>query len=382
MPVPTPPHGPPPFSWFPVLGAIGDAGRLRSLLLAVAGLLLTFAGWSALDAVSGGEREGLPPTALSPLPTIERFDGPDPIRIALYRSALTILAPLRVVAGPIVGMLAIDSDLSRFVRSLLMALWGLLVWGLFGGAIGRSTIERLDPIRERSGVRTTVRFVGRRLGAILAAPVGLLVLVGLLATPAAMVGLLSRLGVPGSDLVFGVGLGPILLLAIPAAVVVVFLVIGWPLMVLTVAIEGEDAFDAVGRSFNYLTRRAGTFAGSVLLAWLGGAIGLLLASQFARLVLHLAGWGMAISAGGSQIAPEFSWSSSGRLTAESLTPGVWLPVVGFLLLSWSFSYFWSAFARIYVLLRFEVDGTSWPDLSRPEDDLEPFAPDPPTTDPS
>jgi hypothetical protein len=354
-------------TWRFLLGAIGEAGRPRVLVLASVGLLLTIAGWGAIDAAIGAGGPGLRDRSLSPRPGIERFDGTGPAWLALYRAAATIADPVRVVAGPISGVLAIGAPGRDVLRDLLAAAWGLGVWGVVGGSIGRMGLDRLDPRAEGSGALTTIGSLLRRLGALLGAPLGLAVLVGVLAVPSAAVGLLDRLGVPGIDPM----VGPLLLLAVPMAFAVVLLLAGWPLMVMTVAIEGEDAFDAIGRAFGYLSRRPSLFVGSVVLAWAGGAVGLLLASQFARLVLHLAGWGLAIGGGSDDGA---RWSGDGPMWEA------WGPAVGFLLHAWAFGFGWSAFSRIYAVLRSEVDGTPRHDLARPGDDAEPFAPDPPGGD--
>jgi hypothetical protein len=187
---------------------------------------------------------------------------------------------------------------------------------------------------------------------------------------------LAAIGSPGADAAAGLLLGVPLLLAVPSALLLIGLALGWPLMVATVAAEGEDAFDAVGRSFSYLSRRPGTFAGAAALLWAAGAVGLILASQFARLAIHLAGWGLAIGGPAARIAPAFSWSGPGATDWPPMM-GAWMAAVGLLLHAWAFAYFWSASARLYLLLRAEVDGTPWHDLYAPEEDGEPFAPDPP-----
>ncbi len=46
----------------------------------------------------------------------------------------------------------------------------------------------------------------------------------------------------------------------------------------------------------------------------------------------------------------------------------WLLVVWLLAYGWVYSYFWSAAAQIYLLLRQDVDGTPWDDIHLPERD--------------
>ena len=60
-------------------------------------------------------------------------------------------------------------------------------------------------------------------------------------------------------------------------------------------------------------------------------------------------------------------------------------MVGLIPHAWVYSYFWTATALIYLLLRHDVDGTAWNDLDRPEHADDTFAPEPepaPVKDPA
>ncbi|WP_152051434.1 hypothetical protein [Tautonia marina] len=371
-----------PSSWRFLLGAIGAAGSFRALVLAIVGLQLTVVGWGAIDGMSRNELGTIRRAMLGPRPEIERFEGRDAVQVALARSARTILDPIRVVSGPVGSLLAIDPGRTGPGRSIGAALWGLVVWGVIGGAIGRLAVGRLNPVGEPVGVWSAVRFMGRRLRSVLAAPLGVMVVVGLLAIPAVLIGLMIALGGAGAEAIGSRLLVVPLLLAIPSALLVILLLVGWPLMVLTVAVEGEDGFEAVSRTVSYLRQRAGVFVGSIVLSGAAGAVGLVLVSQLARLVVHLAGWGLAIGGPSDRIAPGFAWSGSGLGSWPAGWNG-WRAGIGLVLHGWAFSFVWSAMARIYVVLRQDVDGTPWPDLYRPEaEDAEPFAPEPTNPAPS
>ncbi|WP_169975913.1 hypothetical protein [Tautonia rosea] len=361
--------------WRFLLGGIGAAGSIRALVLAIVGLQLTMVGWAAIDGMSRDDVGTIRRTMLGPRPEIERFKGQNAVQEALARSALTIVDPVRVVSGPVGGLLAIDRGGIGPGRLSLAAIWALGVWGVIGGAIGRLAVRHLDPVGEEIGVWSAVRFMGTRLRSVLAAPLGVLVVVGLLAIPSAVLGLIGSLGGAGAEAIVNGGLLVSLALAIPSAVLVIVLMIGWPLMVLTVAVEGEDGFEALSRTVSYLRQRPGVFLGSLAISGTAGALGLILVSQLARLVVHLAGWGLAIGGPSDPIGPGFAWSGAGEGLWPSRLEG-WLAGIGLVLHGWAFGYVWSAFARIYVVLRHEVDGTPWPDLYRPEEDAEPFAPEP------
>ena len=80
------------------------------------------------------------------------------------------------------------------------------------------------------------------------------------------------------------------------ALILAGLALGWPLMIATVAAEGEDAPDALSRSYSYVNQRLARYAVHAAIAWAIGMAGLPAAILFARLVLGLAGWGVGLGA--------------------------------------------------------------------------------------
>jgi hypothetical protein len=146
------------------------------------------------------------------------------------------------------------------------------------------------------------------------------------------------------------------------ALILIGLALGWPLMHATVAAEGEDAPDDLSRSYSYVNQRLARYAAHLLASGLIGVIGLALVSAFAGVVVALADWGVGL--GGSSI-----------LDPTSRAGLFWRGVVGLVVHAWAYSYFWSASSIIYLILRRDVDGTTWHDVYLPEDDAETFAGD-------
>jgi hypothetical protein len=302
----------------------------------------------------------------------------------LWWSASRAADPWLVIVEPMRGLLVLDRGNAEFARSLLTLLWAVLVWGLIGGTIARMAVVGASGEVDGVGVGTTLRYVSRRIGALIAAPLGPLVALGLLAIPGAVLGWIGR---SESDLVAGLVSGMTivpLLLAIPSAILLVGVVISWPLMVLTVAIEGEDGFEALSRAFSYVRRRAGHYVLAVLGCWGLGTVGVMLAGLLAGLIIDLTSWALAMGGVDEQVATAFHReeplpTSFGDLPlpVPDAIRSVFLRSVGLVAYAWAFSFFWSAFARIYLLLRLEVDGTPWHDLSDSDEQDEPFAPDPP-----
>src|SRR6185437_11793011 len=96
-----------------------------------------------------------------------------------------------------------------------------------------------------------------------------------------------------------------------------------------------------------------------------GSIGLFVVIVFARVVLALADWGVAL--GAPESIPSNELAASGHL--------FWTSFVGWLVHAWIYSYFWSAASIIYLILRRDVDGTAWHDVYLPEHGAETFAGD-------
>ncbi|QDV34315.1 hypothetical protein [Tautonia plasticadhaerens] len=403
-PSPAPPDGGPSPAWLRLSGALAAASAPKSLAMAVVGVVLTRLGTWASRVIFPGEQTGVG-LGWRLAPGISEGQGWG----AGLGSASSIAAdPWFVLLDPLRGLFAIGRGNAVFARSLVELAWVVLVWGLVGGAIARmAAVGAAAPGGEGLGIGSALRFVGRRVASLVTAPLGPLALVAGLAIPGAVLGLIGRWG---SELSGGIAsalaIVPILL-AVPSAMLVLGVAFTWPLMVLTVAVEGEDGFEALGRAFSYARRRAGHYALAVLGSWGLGTVGVLLVGLFAGLVVHLASWAFAlggedrwVEAGFRSRSPAIGVPDPDRLRAISraldsrgnapppsfddlprLRPdtflGVWIRCVGLVAYAWAFSFFWSAFARIYLLLRREVDGTPWEDLYDPVEDAEPFAPDPP-----
>jgi len=109
-----------------------------------------------------------------------------------------------------------------------------------------------------------------------------------------------------------------------------------------VAAEGEDSIDALTRAFGCVNRRPVQFVALVVLVWLVGSIGLAVVDRVAAAALHLAVWGASFAA-----------------PALDGPPALWLAIVAFLVQAWTYAYFWSAAALVYLTLRRDIDGAPW-----------------------
>ena len=425
-PLPLAPAPPRPSIWAVMAPCLGIATDPRKLALAAAGLVALWAGWSAIGLVFGsGPRfwsPTEPPAAVAdllapqqgpepPSPEIEvpratvtpfwpsngppnlpvEAPGEDPTfrlsRIDFSRTNPTTAAdllsdlgrrtsePPRTLMAPFMALFATPGSTGGFLHALLAAAWGVAVWGLVGGAIVRIAVVQLAT-GENVGALAALRFALGKAGALMGAPLSPLLGVTLLALPCAILGLLLY-QIPGS---FGTTIAGALafvplLIGVPLALLVLGLAAGWPLMVATVAAESEDGFDSLSRSYAYASQRPAQYAWSLAVAWALGIAGALAVALFAHLVIHLAEWSLAFGAPDARLHALFSGSPSGTPAALH---AFWIGAVSLAARGWSYAFFWTAIAQIYLLLRRDVDGTPRHAIYQPAPEAATLVPDLPT----
>lgn len=346
------------FPWLRLFRGIGMALDFRKWALATMGLVLFAAGWGLLDRVFPG--------ATGPvLPPPESASGVPAPRDMIARAAAQVAAPLLRPAGPMIGLFHPGETAWRAPHALLAVLWTLLVWGIFGGAIARLAMIEIGTGR-RSDPISALRFSGRKLTCLIAAPLVPLIGVIVLSLVLAGIGLIYRVPAGFGAAVAGV-LGFIaLFLGLVMLWKLVWLGAGWPLMVAAVAAEAEDTFDALSRSHSYVFHRPWHFAFHAALAWSIGVVGFVLVGFAARCVLDLTAAGLAIGAPRDVIAAYFRPDAEPAGSFAAQAHRVWVLLVGLLIQSWAYSYFWSAAARIYLLMRHAVDGTPSDEIAQTE----------------
>lgn len=391
-----------------LLGALKPARELPKLLLAAVALLITVAGWRGLGFVFSGD----PQTAL----VIEQLGvapwGDETRRAAeaapvdgwLYQ--VTDSLGLPGLLGPrdvawLTKNPVLDAwvFLSRPVRQLFdgnlnvssvallatCAIWTMVVWGLFGGAICRIAAVQLTR-RQRVGIVAALKFSAGRWTAYVWATVLPLFLVAAVVGGVSLVSWLARgdVGLAGLAVFWPLALAG----GFVAAVVMLGLLFGWPLLWSAVGAERADAFDAIGRMYAYVYQRPLHYLVYTLCAALYGILGWLLVAGFAAAAVYLTIWAASWAAGAQRMAelaadvpPEaimIAWplpvanattnaNPAANTAAEVAAPvstarrfGVraltfWVAGVKLLALGFGFSYFWTASTAIYLLMRLATD---------------------------
>ncbi len=333
----------------------------RKLLLGAIGIGLMGLGWFAIDSMFAGNafaESVFPKTGLG---------GPgSPYRATESVSTVPsrITMPVRVLGAPWLRVFSEDASWTEFAHAGLAGVWGVMVWGIIGGAIARIAVVEAGTT-DRASFLTALKFAFKRSYALIGSPLAPLLIVGFLAVPGILVGAISRLGELGETISGVLGFLPILA-AVPLTILLLALAITWPLMHLTVVAEGEDIFDAISRSFSYISQRTGRYAVLVGVASLLGMVGELLLLLVAYLVMNLAAWTVSLSAPHDRVA--IALGANGPILA------LWTKIIDIVVLSWSYSYLWSASALIYLILRREVDGVPTHDVYFPSHEADTFAP--------
>ena len=179
----------------------------------------------------------------------------------------------------------------------------------------------------------------------------------LAAIPVLVLGFIMRANV---GLLLGGFLWPLALVAgVFMALLLLGVLFGWPLMWATISAEGTDSFDALSRTYAYLFQRPLHYLFYMVVAGFLGWLGWLLVQNFAAGVVWMGYWAAGWGSGNDQIQsilgsgePLGGVGYAGAVLVRFFAGCVKLLAVGYL-----FSYFWTAAAAIYFLLRRDVDAT-------------------------
>ncbi|MDB5349168.1 MAG: hypothetical protein JWN86_415 [Planctomycetota bacterium] len=352
-----------------LLRGVGIALDARKMILAAVGLALLGAGWELLNWLFN--RNGTLVVGVDPEGVSDRMLG---LPLSPESLAWAVAEPFRVLTAPFVGAFSTAPGVRSFVHAILAAVWAVAVWGILGGAIARIAAVQ-QATGDRIGIVRAVRFALSRALGLVGAPLAPMIGIGFFAALCAPIGLLYRIPGPIGATVAGALAVLPLLAGLMMSLLLVGVAAGWPLMIATVAVEAEDAFDALSRAYSYVYSRPSRYAAYVLISWAAGVIGLLVVMFFAWLVVHLAQWGLSFGGPSNRIGglffggPKIDGSTPARVHAA------WLTVVRLLTHGWIYSYFFTSATLIFVLLRHEVDGAAFHDLGGTGAEDLPFAPE-------
>ena len=272
------------------------------------------------------------------------------------------------LARPFQYLFSTQLSLREFLYFLVGCLWTITVWSFVGVAIARVCVLHLarnEPVPLDDAFEFAMDKFTTTAGAI-----GIpLLAVGALCIPGFLLGLLMGFDV-GAALV---SILWVVALAIGGAIALLLLglLFGWPLMVASVAAEGQNSFDAMTRSYAYTFQRPVHYAMYMLIAIVFGGFCWLLVMQLATAVTQLGWWatswganiadanrladlqglGANVDADGNAIA------RSGAFNFATFMIQFWNQALMTLAASFMYALFWCLATAVYLLLRKDVDET-------------------------
>lgn len=397
------------FPWLLLARCFRIAIQVRLLALGGVGLFLTLLGWIAIGQVFSGnprvEREvGQydecpwlaaterfpwtgnqwvdPDRSLQPdtgmLPRLHNSDWETVAgwRGPFWRTWEPLWSTWEFLGRPFQRIYLGQASPAELAFYLLCGLWTILVWGFFGGAMTRAAAYQLTT-EERLGTGAALRFAAKQWRSYFAGPIIPLLGLFFVGLGVSVLGLL--LSFDASVIVAGI-LWPLALIGgVLLALLFFGLFLGWPLLWGSVSSDGPDSFEAIGRAYNYTYQRPLHYLFYATVAALLGAIGWAAVQAFFTVLLGLTNWAAAWWVGQER----FTSVVFGPLDLQSargigaVVLRFWIECVKLLAVGYLFSYFWSATAGIYLLMRRQVDAVELDEVFLEDESQEPPMPLPP-----
>lgn len=329
--------------WYPISRAVQPAIRMSSLLTSVLAVLLLQSGLSQGVKLFGPSRE---------------LEG------LFTQLAKFNLSDLRTQAAYFfVPSLGGVDDIAFLTFAIL---WIALIASLFGGVLARRAAVELGQRTMAPWIRSMQLVGSRAISYLWAAGMHIVGAVALVA-PIALLGWFARLGaIPA--VISGILLIAVCLpLIFALGRILMSLIFCYPLSVCAISVEKKaDAFEGFSRSNAYLFQRPVLTVVCVALLYAFGLIGAFLINWTVQL-----GWGL--------IQQTFSATSGHAYPAVDTYLGAGDWIAENLVFAFGFSYFWSASAGLYLVLRKCVDNTDLDEMDLLESEIEQNPPKIPTT---
>lgn len=243
---------------------------------------------TATDAQGSGETPATSPSESAT--ELGKALSPAAAQQAFFSSTLEdvpIYWPWARLSAPFRELFAPNLSVTGFAYNLLCAVWVALVWTLCGGVICRTAAMQLAAEEKISLGRATAH-VRKKWLAYFLAPVGTMLAFLVIVLCVGLVGVILRVEI---GLFLGALLWPIVLgLGTLGTLILAGLFFGWPLMWAVVATEHSDHYDALSRSFTYVLSRPLHFLFYLAVVAGIGTLGWLAAAVFAETVIYLSAW--------------------------------------------------------------------------------------------
>jgi hypothetical protein len=386
-----------------------------------------------LAALSMGEPHAVLPYArLSTWPWFEDR-GPNPYLMAtgqlgkpwetgrfwdwlLTQQTPVLLEPIAKLLLPVVYLFHPGADWLCQFYFLLVLLWTVLTWSVFGGAITRIAAVQVAR-NEKISALEALNFTRKRFLSYLAAPLIPMVIIVVLVVGMIFYGYPLMIPYFG-DVVMGGLFWPLMIVVGLLLAITLVGLVGWPFMSVTISTQGgTDIWDAFTRAYSYVYQKPWHFIWYTSVAVVYGAVVVFFIGFMGSLTVYLAKWGVSQTPFVSTARPDslfvyaptsYHWrdlllqgatvdhgepivGSDGEINEAaynkwlgrdgayngqfandakahpddrlnwanlfgSFLTSIWLWIAFLLLLGFSYSYFWSSSTIVYLLMRRKVDG--------------------------
>ncbi len=379
------------FPWLRIFTALRLSLQPSKLLLATVGVVLTSGGWYFFARLFAGSDD---PAVRDLVAKTTFWPWEDPLlgfwslKAEVWRTFATAWPEVYLrLTAPFAVWFRADASPAALALGALQGLWALLVWSVFGAAICRLAAVQLAQGR-RYQLGQAMRHAMSKWPSYLAAPLFPLLFLFVLGIPALLLGLLSWFDI--GYLLAGVLWPVALVLGLLSALLVVGVALGWPLMWGAISTECSDTFDALSRSYSYVSQRPLHLLFYSAVATVAFALGYLFVSLVGYLTLHTAAWQASWSApyprqqaihqvqqrglhqlivpsrpaaaDQAQQQPEHTWGD--------YVVAFWATVVRTVVFSFPYAFFWTVAVAIYQVLRWDAEATHLDEVHLDEEEEE------------
>lgn len=254
-----------------------------------------------------------------------------------------------------------------YILTGFIALAAWLVWAYFGGAISR--IAAVEVARdERIELGEAAKFARSKYRSLFWAPIAVALAILFFGLCNAVVGLIGRIPMGIGQFLVSVPLIFALFSGFLMALLLIGLVVGSPLMVPTICVEGTDSFDAISRSISYIYARPWRYIWYKLVAIAYGIPCAIFVICFTGLFMKLGLYAGRLGMGRTAFNELWNFCFNGALppTTLGMVAGVifsvWIYLAIAAVLGYVVSYIFTSNTIIYMLLRKAEDGTEMTEI--------------------
>ena len=307
------------------------------LVLATLGVAATPMGWLASESLFINDEIRDNDPILAEIAELNRSPYRGILRQANVDSGMIQIGGVRIngprlvfrrMVQPFRALFGGAQSIGEYFYYLFGCLWTVAVWSFVGLGICRVALLRMTR-NERAGLDDAFEYGFAHYVSALLAILLPMIAVLVLCLPGFLLGLL--MGLDWGTVVVGVLWFLVLGLSLLMGILLLGLMFGWPLMIASIACEGQNSFDAITRSFAYVFQRPVNYLFYSTIALVFGTFCWFIATQFTSGVIDLSFW--STGCGANRTAPDriesirrgMYWTEDAAEPAIALPPAATIP---------------------------------------------------------